>query len=222
MDLQDFFAAVSGVRIQALFRTAGYPEPVADLLGGICTNAAPRSVFDPSVPPETRALYLRPHLPQGAPTSPSLANLCAWRIDCRLTGLAKSAGAAYTRYADDLAFSGGDGFDRVVERFSAHVAAILYEEGFPVNHRKTRIMRPGGRQHLAGLVVNRRINVARAEFDRLKAILTNCAQLGPESQNRDDHPQFRAHLEGRIVFFESINASHGRRLRLLFERIRWG
>jgi len=220
MDLEDFFPRISGVRIQALFRTAGYPEPVADLLGGICTNAAP-SLFPEMRCPETRALYSRPHLPQGAPTSPALANLCAWRIDCRLTGLAKSAGAGYTRYADDLAFSGDAAFDRGVERFSTHVAAILLEEGFQVNHHKTRIMRQGVRQHLAGLVVNRHVNVARADFDRLKAILTNCARLGPEGQNRTDHPSFKSHLEGRIGFFESINPLRGQRLRDIFDRIVW-
>src|SRR5580704_8181877 len=90
-DLQDFFPSVSGVRIQTVFRTMGYPEAVADLLGGIATNAVPRDVLkDP--------MYARPHLPQGAPTSPALANMCLYRADCRLLGLAEGAGAQYTRY----------------------------------------------------------------------------------------------------------------------------
>jgi hypothetical protein len=206
----------------------GYPESVADRLGGMCTNVAPRGVWrhpgldvDASRLREARALYSRPHLPQGAPTSPALANVCTYRVDCRLAGLAKSAGAAYTRYADDLAFSGGREFERRVERFSHHAAAILLEEGFSVNHRKTRIMRQGVRQHLAGLVTNQGINVIRADFDRLKAILTNCVRLGPESQNREGHPGFRRHLEGRVVFVEAINPGRGKRLRAILERIRW-
>jgi retron-type reverse transcriptase len=228
MDLQDFFPSIAGARIQALFRTMGYPESVADLLGGICTNATPHAVWKAAaldIPAaqlrDARALYARPHLPQGAPSSPALANLCAYRVDCRLAGLAKSAGAEYTRYADDLAFSGGDAFERRAERFAAHVAAILHEEGFRVHHRKTRIMRQGVRQHLAGLVANRRLNVVRADFDRLKAILTNCVRLGPESQNRDARPYFRAHLEGRVGFVASIHPAKGQRLRAIFERIRW-
>ncbi len=218
MDIRDFFPNFKRARVQAFFRTAGYPESVADLLGGICTNRAPRAVCPDA---ETRGLYSFSHLPQGAPTSPALANLCFYRIDCRLAGLAKSAGADYTRYADDLAFSGGADFERCAERFALHVAAILQEEGFAVHHRKTRIMRPGVRQHLAGLTTNRHPNMFRRDFDLLKATLTNCLRLGPQTQNRAAHPDFRAHLEGRIAFVQSINPARGLRLRAIFERIPW-
>lgn len=228
MDLQDFFPSITGPRVQTIFRMLGYPESVADLLGGICTNAVPRQVWKASAAgadddqlQEARLVHTRPHLPQGAPTSPALANICAYRADCRLTGLARSAGAEYSRYADDLAFSGDEEFERGVERFSAHAAAILMEEGFHVNHRKTRIMHQGVRQRLVGLVANERMNVMRADFDRLKATLHNCARLGPESQNRASHPHFRAHLDGRIGWVESINPTKGQRLRALFGQIAW-
>src|SRR5262245_4105805 len=89
MDLRDFFPSFAAARIQTFFRIAGYPEPVADLLGGLCTTVAPRSVwreigpgFDPSDLLDARTLYERAHLPQGAPTSPALANLCSYRADC--------------------------------------------------------------------------------------------------------------------------------------------
>jgi RNA-directed DNA polymerase len=232
MDLRDFFPSFAAARIQAFFRTLGYPETVADLLAGTCTNAVPRDAWsraafgeDPLHLWERRgeawALYSRPHLPQGAPTSPALANLCIYRADCRLTGLARSVGAEYTRYADDLAFSGSEALEVRVERFSTHVAAILFEEGFAVNHRKTRIMRQGVRQHLAGLVANQRMNVMRPDFDRLKAMLNNCVRLGPESQNREGHPHFRSHLEGRVGFVETINPAKAKRLRTIFEQIQW-
>ena len=228
MDLRDFFPSVSRARVQAFFRTAGYPESVADLLGGLCTHATPAAVWN-ALPfevnrddlREVQAFHRIPHLPQGAPTSPALANICFYRADCRLSGLAQAAGARYTRYADDLAFSGGPGFERAVERFSTHVAAILQEEGFAVHHRKTRIMCQGVRQHLAGLVANQAVNVIRADYDRLKATLTNCLRHGPASQNRDGHTNFRAHLEGRVAFVESIRPSKGKRLRAILERIAW-
>jgi hypothetical protein len=220
MDLEDFFPSFPAARIQTVFRTFGYPESVADLLGGMCTNAAPHDVW-PRAALAARELYDRPHLPQGAPTSPALANICAYRTDCRLAGLAKSAGAVYTRYADDLAFSGDADFGRRVERFSTHAAVILMEEGLTVNHRKTRVMRQGVRQHLAGLVTNAKVNVMRLDYDRLKAILTNCVRFGPASQNRDGHLDFRAHLLGRVGFVAMIHREKGARLRALFERIPW-
>ncbi|KAA6465438.1 RNA-directed DNA polymerase [Acidobacteria bacterium AB60] len=232
IDLREFFPSIGRPRVQALFRTMGYPDSVAGLLSGLCTNATPRRVWregtaqpsrsvDPAASFEAAQFYARPHLPQGAPASPALANLCAFRLDSRLQGLANAAGATYARYADDLAFSGDAAFARSAERFAARVAAIAEEEGWTVNHRKTRIMRQGVRQHLVGLVTNTHANVRRADFDRLKAILTNCGLHDPATQNRENHPAFRAHLEGRVSFVESINPGKGRRLRALFDRIVW-
>jgi hypothetical protein len=166
-------------------------------------------------------LYARRHLPQGAPTSPALANLCAYHVDCRLSGLAAAAGATYTRYADDLAFSGDAAFARCAERFSLRAAAVLLEEGFDVHHRKTRLMRRSVRQHLAGLLVNERLNVRRTDFDELKAILTNCVWYGAMSQNKLEHADFRAHLQGRLAFLASVHAERGRKLEGLFEQIKW-
>jgi len=228
MDLKDFFPTLGRAKIQTFFRTAGYPERVADLLGGLCTNRTPLSIWreidlkpEPFAAFEANQLYGRPHLPQGAPTSPALANLCMYRADCRLSGLAQAAGATYTRYADDLAFSGGLPFEKGVDRFAAHVAAILHEEGFAVHHRKTRMMRRGVRQYLAGVVVNERPNVVRADFDQLKATLTNCMRHGPQTQNREGRPDFRSHLAGRVSFVEMINPQKGARLRRIFEKIQW-
>jgi RNA-directed DNA polymerase len=225
MDLRDFFTSISRARIQALFRTIGYPETVADLFGGLCSNAAPKEIWKSAATGartwETQMLYARPHLPQGAPTSPALANLCVYRADCRLRGLADAAGASYTRYADDVAFSGGEAFARCAERFSLRAAAILSEEGFEVHHRKTRIMRRSVRQHLAGLVVNERANIHRADFDQLKAILTNCIRLGPATQNRLEHPRFRAHLQGKVAFMTSIHPTRGQKLKRLLAQINW-
>ncbi len=228
LDLQDFFPQISGSRVGAAFRTLGYPEAVADLLAGICTNSTPRAVLaeaetglSPRALHELRALYRRPHLPQGAPTSPALANLCAYRLDCRITGLADWAGAAYTRYADDLAFSGGPDAARNIHRYAAEIAAIVLDEGWSVRHHKTRVMSQSTRQHLAGLVTNTRLNVPRPDFDRLKATLVNCLRRGPATQNREGIPDFRAHLAGRVTFVASVNPSRGERLREIFESIDW-
>ena len=73
----------------------------------------------------------------------------------------------------------------------------------------------------AGIVVNKRLNFPRREFDRLRATLTNCVRLGPSSQNRSGHDDFRGHLIGRISFVEMLNPAKGRRLRELFGQIKW-
>ncbi|MEM7313271.1 MAG: reverse transcriptase family protein, partial [Planctomycetota bacterium] len=185
IDLQDFFPAIRATRINSLFRFAGYPEAVASRLTGLCTTRTPDYAWDelPELPGRTRdsvqRLYRWPHLPQGAPTSPALANLAAFRLDCRLYRLTKSAGGTYTRYADDLVFSGNGTFARRVDRFQTHVCAVAIEEGFSVNHNKTRIMRAGVQQKVGGVVVNEHVNFPRKEYDRLKATLTNCIRQGP-------------------------------------------
>ena len=229
MDLHNFFPSFHAGRIEAWFRMLGYPETVADVLAALCTTVTPNRVWlhpeaaatGPGERFEAQSLYRQPHLPQGAPTSPALANICSFRMDCRLAGLAEAAGANYTRYADDLAFSGDVAFDRGVERFSLHVAAVLLEEGFRVHHRKTRIMRQGVRQHIAGLVMNQKLNLMRPDFDLLKATLTNCVRMGPLSQNRNQHPDFRAHLEGRVAYAAQVNPQRAARLRSMLSRIDW-
>lgn len=226
VDLKDFFPSIPIRRVHGLFRSVGYPWNVARHLTGLCSTATPAGTFESLHPEnrhdwETRALFQQQHLPQGAPTSPALANLCARRLDRRLDGLAKRMGARYTRYGDDLAFSGDAEFARHTSGFLRAVAAICEDTGLSVNHRKTRIMGQGGRQRITGLVVNRHINIPRDGYDRLKATLYNCVRHGPVGQNRDDHPDFRAHLDGRITWVENVNLHRGHRLRLLFQRIDW-
>jgi hypothetical protein len=162
-----------------------------------------------------------PHLPQGSPCSPTLANLCAYRLDIRLDSLATALGATYSRYADDMVFSGGREFARGAERFHVQVAAIALEEGFRVNTRKTRLMREGGRQQVTGVVVNTHPNIVRKEYDKLKATLTNCVRFGPASQNRENHPNFRDNLAGRISYVKMVNAPRASRLQRLFDAVAW-
>ncbi|WP_435021650.1 reverse transcriptase family protein [Tundrisphaera sp. TA3] len=232
LDLRDFFPSITSARVAALFRVAGYPEAVAQSLAGLCCNRVPSGVWRRADAPASvagsspeawraRKQFQVAHLPQGAPTSPALANLCAFRLDLRLSAFAASHGAAYTRYADDLAFSGGPEFARGVGRFAVRAHAIALEEGFAVHPEKTRIMRPGVRQQLAGAVINERPNVARDEFDALKAILHNCARHGPGGQDRVGHTDFRAHLLGRIAHVATLNPTRAGRLRAEFDRIAW-
>ena len=227
MDLQNFFTSIPAARIHALFDTLGYPEQVARRLTGLCTNRVTSLILRDmpggigQLPWDQRKLYTEAHLPQGAPTSPGLANLCALHLDFRLTGLAESLGGAYTRYADDLAISADESLRRRARTVSALAAAIAREERFEINHHKTRIMHRSSRQRLTGIVVNKKPNVPRKEYEQLKAILHNCAKFGPESQNREEHPGFRAHLLGRIGYVGSLNATKGMKLMRSFQAVEW-
>jgi hypothetical protein len=224
LDLQDFFASVSRARVAALFRRVGYPRPVADALANLCTAATPLGVLDahPRVGDLPQRFLVNAalrdrHLPQGAPTSPAISNLVAWRMDTRLSALAAGFGATMTRYADDIAISGDETFARSLRFFLPRAAAIVLEEGFRVNHRKTRVMPRGHRQELCGVAVAERPSVPRRERDRLRAILFNARRLGVESQNREGHADFRRHLEGRIAWVSAVNPAARRRLGALPE-----
>jgi hypothetical protein len=223
LDLRDFFPSVRASRVHALFRRLGYPYAVARLLTGLCTHTIGAGAWPTEIKADeaTRRLFAARHLPQGAPTSPALANLCAWRLDHRLSALAAAAGATFTRYADDLVFSGDRDFERSAKRFHVAAMTIALDEGFEVRARKTLYLRSGVRQQICGVVVNAHPNLARDEHDRLKAILHNSVRHGPESQNRAAVADFRAHLLGRIAWAEHLNPQRGARLRRLFARIRW-
>lgn len=124
--------------------------------------------------------------------------------------------------ATRLVFSGDENLARRSLQFAAIVASIVKEEGFLVNYRKTRIMRSGRQQRIAGVVVNDRLNGSRRDFDRLKAILTNCVRRGPASQNSENHPEFRSHLLGKIAHWKLLNPARGHKLKVIFDRIHWG
>lgn len=226
MDIQNFFHAIVEGRVKMLFRCLGYPQQVADLLTRLCMTTTPVSAFNEISGAEPfdwteRKLLSQPHLPQGAPTSPALANFAAWRLDQRLAGLAARYGANYSRYADDLAFSGDAGFAERIRAFQNAVDAISRDEGFSIHSKKTRVMYGHMRQSLTGIVVNAHVNIARPEYDRLKAILHNCKSHGAAGQNREDHADFRRHLDGRVNWIENVNPARGAKLRALFEKIAW-
>jgi hypothetical protein len=139
----------------------------------------------------------------------------------RLTGLANSYGVTYTRYADDITFSGSKRFGGELREFSPLVTRIIQSERLQVNRRKRKIIRNNQRQTVTGVVVNSHCNIARRDFDRLKAILTNCVRQGPRSQNREQHPEFQAHLRGRVAHVMQISPRRGGKLLTLYQAIDW-
>jgi len=227
VDLEGFFASIPAARVYGVFRLLGYPEQVAHTLTALVTTVVPLGVWQ-VVPapsdPRLLAAHWRlgrrlaaPHLPQGAPTSPALANLVAHALDRRLAGLAASFGAAYTRYADDLAFS----LARGAGALARAVGEVVVDEGFRLNPAKTSVVRSSQRQLLTGLVVNERPGVPRAELDQLRAVLHRCVVDGPGAPHqRLPVPDLEAHLLGRIAWGVS-RPDRPRRLRATFDTIDW-
>jgi len=203
-DLEDFFPSVSIATVQGLFLWMGYSGPVARSLSLLCTSRCGKG---------------RRTLPQGAPTSPALTNLVCWKLDRRLEGLARKFGATYTRYADDLTFSGDKELKNGLKRFLPTMRRVVADEGFRLNNRKFRFARKGRRQVVTGLVVNVRPNVPRETVRRLRATLHNCRVHGVESQNRLDDPLFLERLRGQVAFVSQINATQGARLKAALDQI---
>jgi RNA-directed DNA polymerase len=205
-DLADFFPAIPFARIYALFRTIGYPRAVALHLSGMTTAITPQHILRTPNLAAPDALSAR-HLPQGAPTSPALANLCALTLDRRLTGLARSLNATYTRYADDLTFSGDAHIALILLRA---VPDIIRDTGFRLNPHKTRVMPAHTRQIVTGLNVNQRVNIPRPTYDLLKSTIHHLSH--PTDPRRHDRT-FLVHLAGQIAWLEQVHPQHGARLR---------
>lgn len=209
LDLKDFFPSVGFRRVKGLFEKLGYSEQVATILALVCTEP-PRLPVDVDGKVLWVALGER-MLPQGACTSPAITNLVCRRLDRRLAGLGGRWGYTYTRYADDLTFS-GDGHEGV-SLLLRGVRSIVRDEGFVEHPTKTRVMRTGRRQEVTGVTVNAKTAVARDEVRVLRAILHNAAKHGMASQNREGHPNFEAHLRGRVAYVTMVDPTKAEALR---------
>lgn len=229
VDIEDFFPSFTFRRVSGYFRNLGYGRGVSVALANLMTARLRdgavkqgnkwKPVMYGSHPDIGKRYH--PEIPQGAPTSPGLANAISRRMDKRLHALAQKFGADYTRYADDLTFSGNDELAKSVGSLLQLVRQIVRTEGLRLNEKKTRIMRKGKQQRVTGVVVNQQTNVSRREYDKLKAILHNCIKHGPQGQNRENVPDFREHLRGRIAHVSHIGPERGRKLMRMFEQIRW-
>jgi hypothetical protein len=232
MDIQSFFHQYTFKHVSGLFRSLGYPLEVSRALAFLTTAPvrdmaaalAKQARLNPAQILEATRQGRRSHhpmLPQGAPTSPALANLISRRLDCRFHGLAGRFKAEYTRYADDITFSGNDEFRRDLRRFIPLVKKILKDHRLFLAPGKLRFARKSRSMRVTGLIVNDRVNVPIREYRTLRAILHNCVTKGPQTQNRTRHPKFREHLLGRIAFVTSVHPEHGAKLKAEFDRIRW-
>jgi hypothetical protein len=184
MDLADFFPSITLRRVISVFRRFGYPPNVAFYLARLCC--------------------LNDRLPQGAATSPTLSNIISFRLDARLAGLAKVCGLVYTRYADDLTFSGNS----ITIKFATIVDEIAQEEGFAVRHEKTHLCRSHGKRIVTGLsVAGSKLAVPREYKRELRQDLHHIFAHGYLShikKRKIRDPFYLDALYGRLMFWKWI------------------
>lgn len=185
LDIKDFFGSIKSPRIYKLFRGLGYCDTVSFMLTELCTH--------------------RRALPQGAPTSPALSNLIARRIDKRLSAYALKLGIRYTRYADDITFSGE--FDcNLLIRFTKRV---LSENGFVLNEDKTNLMLPHKRQEVTGIVVNKKLQAPREMRRQLRKEIYYISKYGLDSHLAHillDKANYIEHLRGKAHHILFVNS----------------
>jgi Retron-type reverse transcriptase len=137
LDLKDFFPSIKYSQVYKIFSYLGYTNEVSHLLTQLCTNKYNI-------------------LPQGSPASPILSNIVTLKLDKRLSNLAKAYECSYSRYADDITFSGSKNIKKIIPL----VKAIIHEEGFEVNENKLRFQYNFQRQEVTGLVVNKCVKIS--------------------------------------------------------------
>jgi RNA-directed DNA polymerase len=147
VDVKDFFPSVRTEHVLKVFRRLGFPEEMSRVLSFLCTYEG--------------------CLPQGAPTSPYLANLAFGKIDEELVRISEKRSLKYSRYADDLTFSGSEPIE---EGFVSKVDEILRSHGFNLNAKKIKLTRPGQAKYVTGLVVNKRVQPDRRARKTLRAM----------------------------------------------------
>lgn len=196
LDLKDFFPSVTAARVRGLLIAYGYSFPVATTLAVLMTESerqpveVDENIFHVPVGPR--------HCVQGAPTSPGLCNAMLLRLDRRLAGFAKKNGLNFTRYADDLTFSGE--MDRAAaNKFRIAISRIISDEGFAVNTAKTRLMGRGARQSVTGVIVNQTLGLSRQERRLLRAA---AHQLRTKAAATTITP---AEFHGKVAYLAMLN-----------------
>ncbi|WP_019498916.1 reverse transcriptase family protein [Pseudanabaena sp. PCC 6802] len=207
-DLQDFFPSISYKRVKGLFRSLGYSEAVATILGLLCTEPEVEAI---EMDGKTYYVALTErHLPQGAPTSPAISNLLCRRLDRRLSEMAENAGFIYTRYADDLTFSSAGDAQRQICNVLKRTESIVTHEGFTINPQKTRVLRSSQQQEVTGIVVNDKLNVDKATLKRFRATLYQIEKDGLEGKQWGNSQNLLSAIHGFANFVAMVNPERGK------------
>lgn len=187
IDLKDFFPTVTSKQVFNIFKTLGYNNLISTLFTNICTYKG--------------------ILPQGSPCSPILANLSAWNLDLRIQGYVGKHGISYTRYADDLSFSGLN--PSKVVKIIPMIKTIINDENFVINNKKTRVSSSARAKIITGLVINdSSVGVGKKKYKDLRAKIHHLT-LPTEQTNQ----KLLYHVKGWISYLKSVDEKRYKRVR---------
>ena len=213
MDLKDFFSSITYPRVKGVFQSLGYSENAATILGLICTESETDIA---ELDGETWYIATgQRFLPQGSPASPAITNVLCAKLDKRLSGLARKFGFTYTRYADDLTFSASGEGTKQINNLTRSVSKIVESEGLAVHSEKTRIMRPGSRKEVTGIVVNDKPGVDRKTLRKFRALLHQLETEGTTGSKQWGNPSadLLSSMEGYANFVYMVDAEKGQKLK---------
>ncbi len=201
VDIKDFFPSIKFDQIFYVFYNKGYTKELSFTFAKLLTYKG--------------------ELPQGSPASPYLANIICRVLDQRLLGLASKIGASFTRYADDITFSGNSD----IVNYKDTIRSIIENEGFKINDKKFRIQRSNQMQEVTGLIVNDGLKVKRRYKRKLKQHIYYCKKYGVYSHLKytqaEDKSYFKEYLYGMAYFIKMIEPETGNDLLCDLDEIYW-
>lgn len=186
MDLHDFFGTIHFGRVYSFFSNLGYRKPVAIMLANLCCHDG--------------------HLPQGAVTSPKLANLIARDMDYKIWNIVKKDDIRYTRYADDMTFSGDFSEGELIKSIENIVTGF----GFKINDKKTKVRKNTQSQQVTGIVVNEKMQVSKKVRKMLRQNAYYVSKYGIDDHMnhiQEQRDYYLYHLIGTASYAHYINPS---------------
>jgi hypothetical protein len=205
IDLKDFFPSINYGRVRGYFikdNNFKLNEKTATLIAQIvCHNN---------------------ELPQGAPTSPIVSNLIGQILDIRILKLVKKSGVTYSRYADDLTFSTNNKNFPVEIAFQEknnwiignNLRKIIENSGYIINEIKTIMQYKISRQMCVGLIVNRKVNVKKEYYRKVRAMCNNLFKKNRyyiTEEDKEEQVNSLSQLDGILNFVYSIKRRYDSR-----------
>ena len=186
LDIKDFFASIKLSHVESIFLRLGYSSNISNLLAKLCT--------------------LEGSLPQGAPTSPYISNLFLREFDSDIASYCNTHDIRYTRYADDLTFSGKKADLDITQLIESN----LSKYDLSLNSEKCKLMERNQRQVVTGIVVNHKLQVPKDVRNFIRNEVHFLVKFGLNEhlqRTRNEKANYLEHLLGKINFALHINPS---------------